>query len=87
MRSRSMGSMTLAITLLILLLSAALLAASHGLLTQAIRTQGEGFASGRDRMLAESRLDEAMALLLQDQGGHRLSQLASSGAVAEEQPE
>ena len=66
MRSRSMGSMTLAITLVILLLSAALLAASHGLLTQAIRTQGEGFASGRDRMLAESRLDEAMALLLQD---------------------
>jgi len=81
--------MTLAITLLILILSAALLAASHCLLTQAIRTQGEAFAAGRERLLAESRLEEAMALLLRDpQGaGHRLSQLASSGAVAEEQPE
>ena len=69
MHSRVMGSMTLGITLVILILSAALLAASHCLLTQAIRTQGEAFAAGRERLLAESRLEEAMALLLRDPQG------------------
>lgn len=66
MRYRVTGSMTLGITLVILLLTAALLAATHCLLRQAIHTQGESFAAARQHLLAESHLDKAMALLLAD---------------------